>query len=138
MLCPFQLEPPTFQQPPRPASQRQRPLKQCHYPETILLGENHVTVEGSGRQDAKWGEKELKKDQDGKHMDEEIILEVGCPAPAAATRRRSKLPCRALPKSMTRTKIRWKTKWLFQATRFSDSLLYNNRKIVHVLFCFVN
>lgn len=67
-------------------------------------------------------------------MDEEIILEVGRPAPAAATWSRNKPPSRALPKSLTWTKIRHETKRLFQATRFSDSLLYSNRKLVHIFF----
>ena len=104
------------------------------YPKTILPGEYHVTAEGSGRHDATWGEKELKKEQDSKHTDEEIILEVGYPAPAAATWSRNKPPSRALPKSLTWTKIRHETKRLFQATRFSDGLLYSNRKLVHFFF----
>lgn len=57
-----------------------------------LLWDHHTVskssyTRGSGRQDATWTERELRAEQDFRHMNEKVILELGPPAPTAETSR---------------------------------------------------
>lgn len=94
-------------------------------------------AKGLGGEGASQGE-ELKKKHDGKHMDEEILLEVDCPVPVVATWSRSKPPPRALPlyKSRILTKSGITQNGCFKPPGAQTVGFTDNRELVtHVFLC---